>query len=335
MRIGVDAMGGDHAPREIILGAAQGLRYLGPQDELVLYGPQELIESECRAAELSDPRIRIRHCTQTIDMHEPAMEALRAKRDSTIGRMAADAGKGEVDAIISAGNTGAFAGACQVRIGAIPGVSRPGIAVVMPTFHGPVVICDVGANLAPKPHHLHEYARMCACYSRSILKIAEPRVGIVSIGEEDVKGNALIKEARGLIKRDESLRFVGNMEGRDLFAGQCDVFICDGFVGNVVLKLTEGMAEGLFKTIIREIEEESPALTRQFEPIVDKIWRRHDFAEYGGAPLLGLNSVAIICHGRSDRRAILNAVRVAHEQLAINLNRVIGDQLAPVPGDAA
>lgn len=335
MRIGVDAMGGDFAPGEIVRGAAAGLRFLGPQDELVLYGPQEVLEAECRAAELTDGRVRLRGCPQVIGMHDHPVEALKTKRDSSIVRMASEAGKNTVDAIISAGNTGAFAAACQLRIGAIPGVSRPGIAVVMPTFHGPVVICDVGANVAPKPRHLYEYARMCASYSRSILGVAEPRVGIVSIGEEEVKGNALVKEAHGLIKADESLNFVGNMEGRDIFAGQCDVFICDGFVGNVILKLTEGMAEGLFKTIVREIEEESAQLLHQFEPIVDRIWRKHDFAEYGGAPLLGLNSVAIICHGRSDHRAIANAVRVAAEQIHSNLNKIIAEQLGTAPQEGA
>lgn len=335
MRIGVDAMGGDHAPREIIRGAAQGLRFLGPQDELVLYGPQEVIEAECRTAELVDPRIRIRHTAQVIEMHESPVDALRSKRDSSIVRMAGEAGKREVDAIISAGNTGAFAAACQLRVGPIPGVSRPGIAIVMPTFHGPCVICDVGANVEPKPHHLHEYARMSTIYARSILGVKEPRVGVVSIGEEAAKGNALVKEAHALMKNDPALRFVGNMEGKDIFAGQCDVFICDGFVGNVVLKLTEGMAEGLFKTIVREIEEESASLARQFEPIVDRIWKKHDFAEYGGAPLLGLNSIAIICHGRSDARAIFNAVRVATEQINANLIKIIADQLGPAREGAA
>jgi glycerol-3-phosphate acyltransferase PlsX len=327
MRIAVDAMGGDYAPREIVRGAAEGLPFLSDEDELVLYGLREQVEGECRAAGLDDRRVRIEHCAQSIDMHEAPVEALRHKRDSTIVRMAVAAAKGDLDALISAGNTGAFAAACQLKIGAVPGVSRPGIAVVMPTFYGPVIICDVGANVAAKARHLYEYARMGSCYAREVLKINRPRVWLISIGEEEAKGNVLVKEARLLIKQDPSLYFVGNVEGRDIFSGQCDVAVCDGFVGNVILKLTEGLAEGLFQTIVHEIKQESQELARQFEPIVKRIWQRHDFAEYGGAPLLGINSVAIICHGRSDHRAISNAIRVACEALRVNLSELLAEQL--------
>lgn len=329
MRLAVDAMGGDHAPREIIRGVAAGLRHLSEEDVIYLYGLQELVEAECAALELSDPRVKIHHCPSVIEMHESPLEALRQKRDSSIVRMAVAAGKGKLDAIVSAGNTGAFAAACQLRIKPIKGVSRPGIAVVMPTFHGPVLICDVGANVAPKPHHLYDYARMCTAYAETILEIANPEIGLVSIGEEAAKGNQLVKEARQLIDGDPNLHFVGNVEGRDVFAGSGHVFICDGFVGNVILKLTEGLAEGLFKTIVREIAEESPAMAEKFAPFVDRVWRKHDFADYGGAPLLGINSVAIICHGRSDQRAISNAIRVATEQLHANLNGIIAERLAP------
>lgn len=331
MRIGIDAMGGDHAPREIVRGVAGSLALLDATDEVVLFGPQERIEAECAEHELSDPRVKIHACSQVIEMHESPMEALRQKRDSTIARMAALAGKGELDAVISAGNTGAFAGACQLRIKTLPGVSRPGIAVTMPTFHGPVIVCDVGANLAPKPHHLYEYAHMASAYARMILGVESPRVGLASIGEEAGKGNALVKEATELLTKDGRLHFVGNVEGRDLFAGNCDVFVCDGFVGNVILKLTEGLAEGLFRTLAAEIEQEDPSLARQFEPIVERIWKRHDFAEYGGAPLLGVNSVVIICHGCSDHRAIRNAIRAAGQEIRSNLNGFIADQMNGVP----
>lgn len=329
MRIAVDAMGGDHAPREIVRGVAAGLQYLSDGDELYLYGPQERVEAECAALELSDPRIRFCHCPNVIAMNEAPVEALRSKRDSSIMRMAVAAGKGELDAIISAGNTGAFAAACQVRIKPMKGVSRAGIAVVMPTFHGPVLICDVGANVAPKPHHLHQYARMCTVYAQTILGIDAPEVGLVSIGEEEVKGNQLVKQAGQLIRNDPKLHFTGNVEGRDVFAGNGHVFVCDGFVGNVILKLTEGLAEGLFKTIVREIREESAEMAERFAPIVDRIWKKHDFADYGGAPLLGINSVAIICHGRSDQRAISNAIRVAVKEIRVNLNGIIAERLTP------
>lgn len=335
MRIALDAMGGDHAPREIIRGAAAGLRFLGPDDQLILFGPQERVEAECRELGLSDRRVSVQHCSQVIDMDESPVEALKQKRDSTIVRMAGAAGKAEVDAIISAGNTGAFAAACQLRIRPIKGVSRPGIGVILPTFHGAIVLCDVGANVDPKPHHLHEYARMCTVFARTILGIAEPTVGIVSVGEEEGKGKALVKEAYELIKSDPTLRFIGNVEGRDIFAGVGTVFICDGFVGNVTLKLVEGLAEGIFKTIRREIAEEGPDLVTLFEPVVARIWQRHDFAEYGGAPLLGVNSVAIICHGRSDQKAIANAIRVGAEQVRQNLIGVLADYMAQGAGAVA
>jgi len=328
MRIAVDAMGGDHAPREVILGAKAGLRFLQEADSLVLYGPRECVESECREVGLNSTQVAICDCPEIIDMGEPPIEAIKHKRDSSIVRMVVDAGTREVDAVISAGNTGAFAAAAQFKIGPIKGVARPGIAITLPTFHGPALVCDAGANVAPKPHHLHQYAKMCSIYARKILHIAEPQVGIISIGEEAAKGNRLVKEARALIKSDLSLNFVGNVEGRDIFAGNAHIFICDGFVGNVILKLTEGLAEGIFKTIVREIEQEDAELVRSFNPVVERIWRKHDFAEYGGAPLLGINSVAIICHGRSDHRAISNAIRVALEGNRANLNGTITDQLA-------
>ena len=192
MRIAVDAMGGDHAPREIVRGAQAGLRFLGPDDELCLYGVAETVEAECRALGLVDRRVRVVSCTQHIEMNEPPVEALRHKRDASILRMAVGAGKGEVDALISAGNTGAFAAACQLKIGTVAGVSRPGIAVVLPSFAGPVLICDVWANVAPKPHHLHDYAKMCTCYARAVLGIERPRVGLVSIGEEGAYGKWVV-----------------------------------------------------------------------------------------------------------------------------------------------
>jgi len=332
MRIALDAVGGDHAPREIVRGVAAGLRYLSDGDEIYLYGPAERVRAELVTLGPDLSRVQVRDCPEVIGMDEPPIEALRHKRNSSIVRLATDAGRGELDAIISAGNTGAFVAACQLRIKPIQGVSRPGIAVVMPTFHGPVLVCDVGANVAPKPHHLYAYARMCTVYAQTMLSIAEPTIGLVSVGEEEGKGNALVREARRLIKSDSRLRFAGNVEGRDIFAGSADVYICDGFVGNVVLKLTEGLAEGLFKTIVQEIGAASPGLADQFAPIVDRIWKRHDFAEYGGAPLLGINSVAIICHGRSDQRAISNAIRVAVEQIRNNLNGVIAERLASPSG---
>ncbi len=335
MRIGMDAMGGDHAPGEIVRGVEAGLCFLKPDDRVVLYGQEAVIAAELESAELDDERISIVDCPQVVGMDEAPMEALRHKKQSSIVRLALDAADEQLDAVISAGNTGAFAGACQLKIGALEGVARPGIAVVMPTFHGPVLICDVGANPVPKPHHLHQYAHLCQCYANRILNVEAPRIGVISIGEEAAKGSPLVKEARALMQADPVLHLVGNVEGRDIFGGQCDIAVCDGFVGNVILKLTEGLAEGLFKTIVHEIKLESEELLPRFEPIIDKIWKRHDFAEYGGAPLLGLRKVAIICHGRSDRRAIGNAIRVAGEQHEHGLIKLLSDTFREKAGEVA
>jgi len=245
--------------------------------------------------------------------------------------MATLAAEKKVDAVISAGNTGACVAACQLKMRTLGGVGRPGIAVVLPSFHGPIVVCDVGANIAPKPFHLLQYAQMASVYSQMMLKTERPRVGLLSIGEEEVKGNALVKEARALIRADKMLNYVGNVEGRDIFKDTVDVVICDGFVGNIVLKLTEGLAEGMFKTITAEIVAESPALAPKFQPVVESVWRKHDYAEYGGAPLLGVDGICIICHGSSHARAIKNAVRVAHNYAASKLTESMLQRLTRGP----
>jgi len=332
MRIAIDAMGGDNAPEEIVRGAVEGLEFLSDADELVLIGQQDAVESLLPSDEHIRRRIIIHHAPEVIRMDAPPVEAIRQQKKSSIMVMAKLAAQREVDAVISAGNTGACAAACQLRLRTLGGVQRPGIAVVLPAFSGPVTVCDVGANVAPKPHHLLQYAQMASVYAETILKIAHPRVGLLSIGGEEVKGNPLVKQTRTLIKQDASLNFVGNIEGRELFSGACDVAISDGFVGNVVLKLTEGLAEGLFKTIKREIEAESPELAPRFEPVVEAIWARHDYSDYGGAPLLGVDGVCIICHGSSDARAIKNAVRVAVDYVRSNLNDIILQRLT---GEAA
>ncbi len=334
MRIGVDAMGGDHAPAEIIRGAVDGLRFLGPTDGLVLIGREEAIREHLPAEVRDDKRIAIVHTTQVIEMDDSPVEALRQKKDSSILVMAKMGAKREVDAVISAGNTGACAAACQLSMKTIGAVQRPGIAVVLPSFHGPMTICDVGANTTPKPIHLLQYAQMAAVYSEKILGIKNPRVGLVSIGGEEVKGSPLVKTTHKLMRQDSSLNFVGNVEGRDLFAGACDAAVCDGFTGNVVLKLTEGLSEGIFNTIQREIATESPELAERFKPVVKTIWARHDYSEYGGAPLLGVDGNCIICHGSSHARAIMNAVRVAVQFVRSELTSALRGRVTEEPVDA-
>jgi len=327
MRIGVDAMGGDHAPREIVRGVLEALPLVNGY-EVVLVGIADEVRRELeRYGEGMDPRVQIVHASQVIGMGETPVEAVRQKKDSSICRLTRMAADGELDAVISAGNTGAFAAASQLRMKALPGVSRPGVAVVIPSFMGPIVLCDAGANLTPKPHHLLQYAVMASAYARHVLKVKRPRVGLLSVGEEDLKGTTLVKQAHELLRVSGRINFVGNVEGRDLFRGSCDVVICDGYAGNIALKLTEGLAEGLFKTIAKEIALASPDLAKSFEPVVKRVWANHDYAEYGGAPLLGVDGACIICHGRSDHIAIRNAVRVATEYLDNDLNAIIAAEL--------
>lgn len=326
MRIAIDAMGGDHAPAEIVRGAVEGLSYLGPDDELVLLGKEDLVRAHL-GNDASNKQIVIQHCPEVIEMDDSPVEALRQKKHSSIMIMAKLASERAVDAVISAGNTGACAAACQLKMRTLAGLQRPGIAVVLPSFHGPLTVCDVGANVAPKPHHLLQYAQMASAYAEAVLKIKGPRVGLLSIGSEEVKGSPLVKQTHELLKQDPSVNFVGNIEGRELFNGACEVAVCDGFVGNVVLKLVEGLSHGIFETIKHEIEQEDADLAHRFEPVVKKIWARHDYSEYGGAPLLGVDGVCIICHGSSDRRAIKNAVRVSVDYVKSGVNEMILSRL--------
>ena len=330
MRIAIDAMGGDHAPHEIIAGAVQS-RAVCPESggvELVLVGREDDIKRELDAIDHNANGVCVENATQVVAMDESPIDAVKKKRDSSISKMVAMAAAKEVDACISAGNTGAFAAACQLKLKALPGVRRPGIAVVIPSFHGPIVMCDVGANIEAKPHHLLDYAVMASCYAQVVLGLESPRVGLLSIGEDAAKGTSLVRKTSELLDRNRRINFVGNVEGRDFFRGLADVIVCGGFVGNVVLKLTEGLAEGLFKTISVELAAERPGWAEQFKPIIQGVWAKHDFSEYGGAPLLGVSGACIICHGRSDARAISNAVRVASEFLEQDLNAKIVSAVA-------
>lgn len=327
-------MGGDHAPAEIVRGAVEGLAYLGESDELILIGREDDIRRHLPAQHPQLKQLVIHHAPEVITMEDSPVEALRQKKNSSIVVMATLASQGKVDAVISAGNTGACAAACQLKMRTLGPVQRPGIAVVLPSFHGPLTVCDVGANVAPKAHHLLQYAQMASAYAEAILKIRNPRVALLSIGSEEVKGSPLVKQTHELLKQDPSLNFVGNVEGRDLFSGACEVAVCDGFVGNVVLKLTEGLSEGIFKTIRREIADESAEMAEKFDPVVKRIWAKHDYSEHGGAPLLGVNGICIICHGSSDYRAIKNAVRVCVEQVKSNLNQIMQDRLTEEAANA-
>jgi glycerol-3-phosphate acyltransferase PlsX len=327
-RIAVDAMGGDNAPTAIVRGAIAALPELS-ELQVVLVGDESKVKAEldARGSFEGAERVRIVHASQVVDMHESPMDAMRQKRDSSIVRMAQLCADDEVDAVISAGNTGAVAAAAQLKMRPLKCISRPGIAVAIPSFYGPVVLCDCGANIQAKPHQLYEYAVMATLYAENVVGRQAPKVGLLSVGEESEKGNELVKQTHALLREDPHLDFVGNVEGRDLFSNVCQVAVCDGFVGNILLKLVEGLSEGLFPTISREFEDESPEAKARFDSALKRVWARHDFSEYGGAPLLGVNGICMICHGRSDDRAILNAMRAAAKFCTFAFNETLVERL--------
>ncbi len=328
MRIAIDAMGGDNAPDEIISGVLESIELLSENDELILVGPKDLIEPQLPSQESREGTISVVNAPEVIGMDEAPIESLRRKIKSSIAVVAKLAKRGQADAVISAGNTGACVAAFQMRMRNLPGVNRPGIAVVFPTFEGPVTICDVGANIACKPINLYQYGIMAGMYSKYLLGIENPRVGLMSIGQEDAKGNEVVKKAREFMKSDSNMNFVGNIEGRDIFKGVCDVAVCDGFVGNVILKLTEGLVDGLFKAIKHELLAEKLRLAMKFRPVMMRIYNKYDYNEYGGALLLGINGTAIICHGSSRSRTIRNAVLASKKYHTKKVNEKIIEYLS-------
>ncbi len=327
MRIAIDAMGGDYAPDAIISGAVESLEALSNGDQLQLVGPKDVIESKLPRSLPRAGALSIVDAPEVIAMDAPPIESVRTKHKSSISVMAKMAKFHETDAVISAGNTGACVAAFQMRMRNLAGVNRPGIAVVFPTFGGPVVICDVGANIACKPVNLYQYAVMASMYSKYVLKIENPKVGIISIGSEEAKGNEIVKKARELLKSDSNLNFIGNIEGRDIFKATCDVAVCEGFVGNVVLKLTEGVVDGLFKAIKQELMNEV-LLAMRFKSVMKRIYKKYDYNEYGGAPLLGVNGTAFICHGASESRTIKNAILTAKKHYDTKINDKIVEYLS-------
>jgi len=331
-------MGGDHAPDAILAGCLDAADLLAPDDRLVLIGDEAIIRDELAERNLSDdPRYEVHPTTQVITMAQSPVTAIRSMPDSSIVQMAQMAGRrageGRCDVIISAGNTGACVAAAQMAMRRLPGVHRPGIAVTMPSFSGPVVVCDVGANPDPKPSHLYQYAQMARVFAQRIVGIERPRVAMMNIGGEEGKGSWLVKRTHELLKSraGTALNYVGYVEGRDLFEGNVDVVVTEGFTGNVVLKLAEGLIAGLFKTIAREIFATDPQLAMQFEPVVKEIYRKHDYHEYGGAPLLGANGICIICHGSSEARTITAAIRNAMEVARHDVNAAIIEALRDEP----
>ncbi|MGA2266524.1 MAG: phosphate acyltransferase PlsX [Phycisphaerae bacterium] len=332
MRIGIDAMGGDRAPVEEVKGALAARQFLKSGDKIVLIGQEDLIRQHLGAAGQWSDFIEIRHADQVVGMAEAPVEALRTKPNSSLSLMSRMHAAGEIDACISAGNTGACVASAQMRLRRLRGVHRPGIAILTPTYHGPVAVCDVGANVNCRPAHLLQYGIMASVYVKAVCGVNNPRVALLSIGEEEAKGNELVKQTRQLMKEDPCVHFVGNVEGRDLFRGVCDVMICEGFVGNVVLKLMEGMAEGIVKSLLEELLATMPNQEKLIRQAAKNIATKYDYNEYGGAPLLGVSGIFIICHGASNYRGIMNAVRVARDFAAGHVNEQIMELLGPREG---
>jgi len=328
MRIAIDAMGGDNAPDDIIAGVLESIELLADDDELILVGPENEIEARLPSKTSRRGNVIVVHAPDIIAMDDVPIESLRRKPKSSIATIAKLAKRDQADAVISAGNTGACVAAFQMRMRNLPGVNRPGIAVVFPTPGGPVTICDVGANIACKPIHLYQYGVMASVYSKHLLGIENPRVGLMSIGSEDAKGNELVKKTRGLMKSDPRMNFVGNIEGRDIFKGACEVVITEGFVGNVILKLAEGLVDGLFRAIKQELMEEKIRLAMKFKPVIKRIYEKYDYNEYGGALLLGVNGTAVICHGSSQSRTIKNAILASKRFYTNKINDKIIEYLS-------
>jgi glycerol-3-phosphate acyltransferase PlsX len=322
MKIAVDAMGGDHGPGVVVEGAVIAAKEFGAS--VILVGDEAAIYGELARLDPRDLAVEVHHASQVIGMGETPSVALRRKRDSSL-RVAAELVRaGEASAFVSAGNTGAAMAISMFVIGVLRGIDRPAIAAVLPNLKRYTVLLDVGANVAPKPWHLFQYALMGNVYARDILGLDAPRIGLLSVGEEEGKGNELTKEVFEHLK-ESSLNFVGNVEGRDIYNGHCDVVVTDGFTGNVALKISESLAEMLGAMIKEELTRDLRSRLGAVlaVPAFGRFRRRVDYTEMGGAPLLGIDGAAIICHGASPVKAIKNAVRVAGEWAKAGLNEHI------------
>ena len=308
--VGVDAMGGDRAPRVVIQGALEALREARGAFEIVLVGDEARIRDEASHLGVRDSLPRVVHAPESIDMSESAAASVRRKKDSSIAVAARLEREAETDALVSAGNTGAVVAASLLTLGRIESVERPAIATILPTPQGNVVILDVGATSDCKPLHLVQFAMMGSIYARLVLHVERPRVGLLNIGEEAEKGSEVYYEAHRMLKQSP-VHFVGNVEGRDIILGTADVVVCDGFVGNVLLKFAESVVPILSHMIKDEIMSDplSALAGLLLKPAFRRLKRRLDYAEVGGAPLLGVRGTTIIAHGRSNARAIKNAIR--------------------------
>jgi glycerol-3-phosphate acyltransferase PlsX len=326
MKIVLDAMGGDFAPRPVIEGAVAAKKLYNA--ELILVGRESVVRSELAKYKRDALGIEVVDAPDVIAMHEPAANSVRRKRQSSIviGIELLKAKK--ADAFVSAGNTGAVVCAATLSLGLLPGIERPGISIVIPTLKDVGLIIDVGANIDAKPVHLLQYAIMADSYLRDVIRKDHPRIGLLNVGEEESKGTDFIKQAFALMEKG-GFDFIGNAEAKDIFSGKCDALVCDGFVGNISLKVMEGAIEVIGELLRREIKRSLLAkvglvfLKNSFARFKKKL----DYSEYGGAPLLGVDGVIIISHGRSGANAIKNAIRVAREEVEGRVNEKIVERI--------
>ncbi|MCK5227327.1 MAG: phosphate acyltransferase PlsX [Desulfobulbaceae bacterium] len=321
-------MGGDRGPDELVAGAVQAV--LETDHEVTLLGDKELISRALRHHPKLDT-IHIVPTTQVVLMDDSPFDSIRRKKDSSVVVAFDLLKQRKVDAVVSAGNSGATMAAAIKFLGRLSGITRPGLAGIYPTLKGPVVMMDVGANVDCRPQHLFQFGVMAAAFSSVLFGIERPRIGLLSIGEEGGKGNTLVKKTHELFQKSP-LNYIGNVEGRDTFTGDVDVIVCDGFVGNVCLKVSEGLAEAILSMLRDEISKSFKAKIGYMlaKDAFADFKKRVDYAEYGGAPLLGFNGAGIVCHGRSNATAIKNAIKVAAELVRNNVNEHIAILLANI-----
>ena len=326
MKIVVDAMGSDNAPLAEVEGALQALKE--HDCEIILVGDETRIKEALNKHGGKPDKITIKHASEIIGMSEPAALSVRRKRDSSMVIGLDLIKHKQADAFISAGNTGAVVCAATLSLRLLPGIERPGIAVIMPTLTGTSMILDVGANISPKPMHMLQYGIMADAYSRYILKKSDPKVGLLNVGEEESKGTEFIKESHILLS-ESKLNFIGNIEGRDIYGGTADVVLCDGFVGNVILKVSESVVDTIVRLLRKEIKSSIIATlgAALSSSAFNELKKKMDYSEYGGAPLLGVDGRCIISHGSSNPKAIKNAVRVAIEYIRQDVNAHIVEEL--------
>lgn len=328
MKIAVDGMGGDYAPQTIVDGAVEAAIAFPDINEIVIVGRENAIKRELNRHKIPGGRISVYNATEVIEMGESPVKAIKKKKDSSLNVCIDLLKKKEVGAVISAGNTGAVVAAASLNLGLLPEIKRPGIAITFPTVHGISLAIDVGANIAPTSEHLLQYAIMGEAYARYLLKKKRPAVGLLNIGEEESKGTEVLQEAYKLL-RDSRVNFIGNIEGRDFFNGKADCIVCDGFVGNVVLKMIESVIEVFVGLVKNEIKKDFLAQVGAFfcQNAFQSIRKQTNYEEAGGAPLLGVDGNVIIGHGISSAKAIKNAIRVGANMVENRINERIVEEI--------